>query len=331
MTTVAFDARETSHMSAGVLAYSRKMRAWLPRVAADVRLVPLGRGDNFDLAEQAGLPLAILHSGAQLAHFPTLFVPRFVPRPYVVTVHDLIDLHEPQFVKAKVGPYLRAIVAPAVRAARLVIVDDAATVADLERFFGVDPQRVRVIALGCDDQPDPAVPVVRARPYVLFVGNRRPHKNLSTLLEAWSQLPPELPVDLILSGPPDEALRATRGPGEVVFLGSPDDVELRGWYAGAAVYAHPAVREGFGLPMLEAMRAGARVIAAASALPACLREHAVAVDARDAQAWRAALAGVLVDPASARAAAAAAQSATAGLTWERTARLTAAVYREAAG
>jgi glycosyltransferase involved in cell wall biosynthesis len=328
MTTVAFDARETSHMSAGVLTYSRKLRAWLPRVAPDLQLVPVGGGDNFDLAEQIGLPLAILRTRARLAHFPTLFVPRFAPRPYVVTVHDLIDLHEPQYVKRKVGPYLRAIVAPAVRAASAVITDDEATVADLERFFGVDPARVRVIPLGCDDASGDAAPPARARPYVLYVGNRRPHKNLATLVAAWAQLPPEQAVDLALTGPPDDELRAARGPGEIVFLGQPRDEELRGWYAGAAAYAHPALREGFGLPLLEAMRAGARVIASRSALPACLAAHAVALEARDAGAWRAALAAVLADPGGARAAAQAACEATAGFTWERTARHTAAVYRE---
>jgi glycosyltransferase involved in cell wall biosynthesis len=331
MTIVAFDARETSHMSAGVLAYARKLRAWLPRVAPDVRVIPIGAGDNFDLAEQIGMPLEIARTPARLVHFPTLFVPRFVPRPYVVTVHDLIDLHFPQYVKRKVAPYMRAIVGPAVRAARAVITDDDATVADLERFLGVDPRRVRVIALGADDAPRPAVPVERPRPYFLYVGNRRPHKNLATLLAAWSQLDPGTPVDLALTGPPDEALRATPGPGDVVFLGERSDEELRDWYAGAAAYVHPALREGFGLPLLEAMRCGARVVAASSALPRILAPHALAVEPLDVAAWRTALNAVLRDPAAARAAAAAACDATRELTWERTARLTAAVYREAAG
>jgi glycosyltransferase involved in cell wall biosynthesis len=331
VTAVAFDARETSHMSAGVLTYSRRLRAWLPQVAPDVRLIPVGGGDNFDLPEQIGLPFAIARSGAQLAHFPTLFVPRFVPRPYVVTVHDLIDLQYPQYVKRRVGPYLRAVVAPAVRAARIVITDDEATVADLERFLGVDPRRVRVIALGDDDGLHPAVPVERPRPYLLYVGNRRPHKNLATLLAAWSLLPANSPVDLVLTGAPDDALRPHHAPGEIVFLGERPDAELRDWYAGAAAYAHPALREGFGLPLLEAMHSGARVVAARSALPHVLAEHAIAVEPLDVAAWRDALAAVLNDPAAARKAAQAAREATRALTWERTARLTAAVYREVAG
>ncbi len=332
MIRLAFDARETSHMSAGVLNYSRKLREWLPGVAPDVNLIPVGGGDNFDLAEQVGLPLAIARAHAGVAHFPTLFVPRFVPCPYVVTVHDLIDLHFPQFVKRRVPPYVRALVAPVVRGARAVITDDEATVDDLERFLGVDARRVRVIALGYDDPPAAPVPAAHPRPYVLYVGNRRPHKNLGTLLAAWSGLPRERPVDLVLSGADDPALRSAHaGPGEIVFLGERSDAELRSWYAGAAAYAHPALREGFGLPLLEAMRNGARVVASRAAMPRVLAAHAVLVEAEDVAAWRAALAEVLDDREAARAAAGAARAATSELTWERTARLTAAVYREIAG
>jgi glycosyltransferase involved in cell wall biosynthesis len=331
MTTIAFDARETSHMSAGVLNYSRKLREWLPRVAPDLGLRALGSGDNFDFSEQVALPFAIARSGAALVHFPTLFVPRFVPLPYIVTVHDLIDLHYPNFVKPQVVPYVRGIVAPVARGARAVITDDEATVADLERFLGVDPQRVRVIALGNDDPAEPVVPVSHPRPYVLYVGNRRPHKNLATLVAAWSALPAGQPVDLVLSGSPDDTLGAARGPGAVVFLGERTDDDLRRWYAGAAVYAHPALREGFGLPFLEAMRCAAPVLASDSAIPRRLAPHAVLAGARDVAGWTASLARLLADPAAARMAGVAAREATRELTWERTARLTAAVYREIAG
>jgi glycosyltransferase involved in cell wall biosynthesis len=331
MIRLAFDARETSHMSAGVLNYSRKLREWLPRVAPDVDLVAVGNGDNFDLAEQIGLPLAIARAHAQIAHFPTLFVPRFVPCRYVVTVHDLIDLHYPQFVKRQVAPYVRALVAPVLRGARAVITDDEATVDDLERFLGVDARRVRVIPLGYDEPPVTAAAMDHPRPYVLYVGNRRPHKNLATLVAAWSGLPAGRAVDLVLSGPPDAALQAARGPGEIVFLGELTDAELRRWYAGAAVYAHPALREGFGLPLLEAMRNGARVVSSKAAIPRVLAPHALVVDAGDVAAWRAALASQLDDPVGARAAAGTARAATRELTWERTARLTAGVYREVGG
>lgn len=326
MTRIAFDARETSHMSQGVLAYARSLRAWLPRVAPDLDLVALGDGDNFDVAEQVGLPFALLRSRARLAHFPTIYVPRVVPIPYVLTVHDLIDLHEPQYVKRHVGPYWRAVVAPVARGARAVITDDEATVADLERFLRVDPRRVRVIPLGSDDAP--AEPMTWPRPYLLYVTNRRPHKNIATLVRAWESLPAERAIDLVLSGDDDGSVRGTRERGEIVHLGHRSGAELARWYAGAAAYVHAALREGFGLPLLEAMRHGAPVVAARSALPRVLAPHALGVDGRDALAFRAALLEVLDDPPAAAARAAAASVATRALTWERTAAATAAVYRE---
>jgi glycosyltransferase involved in cell wall biosynthesis len=327
---VAFDARETSHMSHGVLAYSRHLRAWLPRVAPDLRIVPCGTGDNFDLAEQAGLPLAIARSGARLAHFPTLYVPRFIPVPYVVTIHDLIDMHFPQYVKRSVGPYWRTIVAPVARGARAVITDDVATVDDLERFLGVDPRRVRVIALGSDASGDVA-PMTHPRPYLLYVTNRRPHKNIATLVRAWEALPAEREIDLVLAGDDDGSVGGARERGTIVHLGHRSDDELARWYAGAAAYVHPALREGFGLPLLEAMRYGAPVVVARSAAPQILAGHARLVDATDATAYRDAILALLDDPAAARTSGAAARAATAALTWERTARETAAVYREIAG
>jgi glycosyltransferase involved in cell wall biosynthesis len=327
VTAIAFDARETSHMSHGVLAYSRNLRAWLPRVAPDLALVPVGAGDNFDLAEQVALPLALARSGARLAHFPTIYVPRIVPIPYVVTIHDLIDLHEPRYVKRHVGPYWRAIVAPVARGARAVITDDEATVADLVRFLRVDRQRVRVVPLGSDPVGE-VVPMDHPRPYLFYVTNRRPHKNIATLVRAWEALPAEREIDLVLSGDDDGNVRGARERGAIVHLGHRPAAELQRWYAGAAVYVHPALREGFGLPMLEAMRHGAPVVAARSALPRVLAPFALGVDARDALAFRAALLELLDDPPAAAERAAAARAATQALTWERTATATAAVYRE---
>jgi glycosyltransferase involved in cell wall biosynthesis len=325
---IAFDARETSHMSQGVLAYSRALRRHLPAVAPDLAIVAVGRGDNFDLAEQVGLPLELARSGAALVHFPTLYVPRIVPIPAIVTIHDLIDLHYPQYGKAKVGPYLRAVVAPVARAARCVITDDLATVADLERFFGVDPRRVRVVALGSDARGD-AVPKEHPRPYLLYVTNRRPHKNIATLVRAWEALPATTAVDLVLSGDDDGSVRGSRSAGAIVHLGHVADADLSRWYAGAAAYVHPALREGFGLPLLEAMRHGTPVIASRAATPAILAPHATLVDAEEVDAWCDAITAALDDPVGSRAAGAAARAATAALTWERTARETAAVYRDA--
>jgi glycosyltransferase involved in cell wall biosynthesis len=328
---VVFDRRCTSHMSAGMTLYVRKLAELLPGVAPDLRFAFTGKGDNFDAAEQVGLPLAIMRLRARLSHVPTPFVPVALPRRFVLTIHDLIDLHYPQFGKRKVGPYYRWVVGPVARRACAVITDDRMTVADLRRFLGVDPGRVRIIPLGVD-LPVPAMsPASNGRPYFLYVGNRRPHKNVATLVRAWSTLPAALAADLYVTGEPDSALVATatdRPNGELRFLGQRSDAELVEFYRSARAYVHPALREGFGLPILEAMRAGTPVIAATAALPHVLAPHAHGFAATDVGALRDQLVRALLEPQPFAARAVAAQAATRALTWERTARATADVYRE---
>jgi alpha-1,3-rhamnosyl/mannosyltransferase len=328
---VAFDRRITSHMSAGMSLYVRKLAELLPRVAPDLRFAFVGAGDNFDLAEQVGLPLALAGRRPRLAHLPSPFVPFLVPVPFVLTIHDLIDLHYPQFGKRKVGPYYRYGVAPVARRARAVITDDAVTAADLERFLGVDPARIRVVPLGVE--PPPAAFPARAGgpPYFLYVGNHRGHKNLATLVRAWAALPAALEVDLVLTGSDDvgEAFAGlTRARGKLVFTGVVSEAELAALYRGARAYVHPALREGFGLPMLEAMRAGTPVIAARSALPTVLAPYALPFAPEDSAELRVLLQQTLDEPASLAKLAQAASAATADLTWERTASATAAIYRE---
>ncbi|GAC1574780.1 MAG: glycosyltransferase family 1 protein [Candidatus Elarobacter sp.] len=326
---IALDVRETSHMSAGMLAYVRALRSWLPRVAPDLLLREFGEGDNFDVAEQLGMPLRLAWLRPRLVHFPTPFVPRVVTAPHVVTVHDLIDLEFPQHAKRKVGPYFRQVVGPVLRSARAVLTDDDATVALLGRYLGVDPARVRVVPLGVD-APDPLpAAIVRPRPFAFYAGNHRPHKDLPTAVRAWASLPEELDLDLLMTGPPEAAFAATRRTrGELVFLGDRSPVEMWRFHRSAAAYVHPALREGFGLPMLEALRSGTPVIAAAPAIPSELRPYVHAFPAGDADALRALLVRVLEDRAACARETAFARDATAHLTWERTARATAAVYRE---
>ncbi|HZO94507.1 MAG TPA: glycosyltransferase [Candidatus Baltobacteraceae bacterium] len=329
---LALDVRETSHMSAGMLAYARALRRLLPVVAPDLRILHVGGGDNFDLAEQIGLPLALLRARPRLVHFPTIFVPRFVAVPAVVTVHDVIDLEFPQYVKRKVGPYWRAVVAPVLRAARAVITDDARTAELLAHYARVAPTRVRIIPLGVDaPEPLPA-PLRRARPYFFYAGNHRPHKDLPTLVRAWASLPPAYAVDLILTGPENAGLRAAGGResrGELIFAGDVSDADVWALHRGAAAYVHPALREGFGLPLLEALRAGTLTIAAGDAIPDVLKPAVRAFPARDAPALTALLAHALDrTPQQIDADARAARDASAHLTWERTVRATAALYRE---
>ena len=324
MIDVALDVRETSHMSIGMRQYVRELAARLPRVAADLRFQAFGRGDNFDWAEQIEMPLHILRARPRVVHFTSPFAPLAVPAPYVVTIHDLIDLEFPQWAKPKARWYYRTAVRHIARAARCVITDDPSTAADIARFSHGPAERIAVVPLGVDL---PAlVPVARSVPYAIYAGNRRPHKDVGTIVEAWAQLDPDIELDLVITGDEDpELLAVRRARGRLLFVGELSHAEVLRWIAGAAVLVHAALREGFGLPLLEAVRLGTPVVATSSAVPHDLAQHVRTFPPKDAAAMARAIENVV--RGSQPAMADAARAATAMLTWDRCAAMTADVYR----
>ncbi|MGH7716109.1 MAG: glycosyltransferase, partial [Vulcanimicrobiaceae bacterium] len=186
MMDVAFDARLTTHMSVGMRQYVLELAERIPRLVPELRFTRFGSGDNFDWGEQVAMPLQIRRTKPRLVHIPSPFAPAFIPAPYVVTIHDLIDLNFPQWTKPKARWYFRTVVRRTARRARCVITDDEATARDLSAFYGLARERIAVIPLGVDI-PD-VEPVRRRRPYVIYAGNRRPHKDLATIVDAWSRV-----------------------------------------------------------------------------------------------------------------------------------------------
>jgi glycosyltransferase involved in cell wall biosynthesis len=324
MIDVAFDTRETSHMSVGMRQYVTELAKRIPRIAPELQFTTFGSGDNFDWDEQLAMPLEIARTHPRLVHIPSPFAPFVIPAPYVITIHDLIDLNFPQWTKPKARWYFRVAVRHAARHARCVITDDRATAEDLVRFYGLDPERIAVVPLGVDI-PD-VEPMRRAVPYVIYAGNRRPHKDLRTLLDAWRAVDPQTEVDLVMTGADDASLHGTpRERGGVVFTGDLSHVDVLRWIKGARALVHAALREGFGLPLLEAVRMGTPVICAESSVPSVLREHVETFAPGDATSFAHAIERALRGELCARAERA--QRETAELTWDYCAALTANVYR----
>jgi glycosyltransferase involved in cell wall biosynthesis len=324
---VALDLPRMRHMSVGMTAYAEELAARLPALAPDLCFTTLVRRSAIDAAEQFALPAALRRLRPAVTHFLSVYAPALAPQPYAITIHDLIHLRFPKLFKRTVGPYYATVVRAACARAARVLTDDERTIEDLERFLGVAPSKVRVIALGVDGRfALPAGPGGERRPYFLYVGNHKPHKDLATLYAAWQRLDPELEVDLLVTGSDDIAApeRPGRGRGVLRFLGDVGHERLAELYGGAAALVHPALCEGFGLPMLEAATVGCAVIACADAVPSILRPYVDTFPARDVGALVALLAHKLVSPGASDAARNFARS----LTWERCAERTAEVYRE---
>ncbi|MDY7105234.1 MAG: glycosyltransferase family 1 protein [Actinomycetota bacterium] len=261
--------------------------------------------------------------------------------PLVVTFHDLAFVHDPtQFTRRGVS-FLRACVAAARARADLVLCSSEATLTDCIAE-GFAPERLRVVPLGVggDDVAEDAVAAARARHgldgrYVVWVGTAEPRKNLPRLLDAFAALDRD-DVRLALVGPPgwgpDLSERIGALGDRVVVCGFVPAVERDALLAGAEVLCYPSLREGFGLPVLEAMRHGTPVVTSTGTSTEEVAAGAgELVDPRDTAAITAALARVLDDEAHAAALADAGRRRAAEHTWERTASLTVAAYREVAG
>ncbi len=312
--------------------YAIELAARLPQVAPEFEFVTFEEGKNFGLAEHVALPRAMRKARIDLAHFLSFYAPVLAPRPYIVTIHDLIHLRFPQFFKAKVGPYYRTAVKFLARRAARVITDDERTVFDLERFLKVERSRVRVVPLGVEDRfLREATPRAAPRPYFLYVGNHRAHKDLPTLFEAWAGLPERYEFDLYLTGHNDldmQLIKWQRPSRRIVFLGEVRPEELPPLYAGARALVHPSLREGFGLPIVEAMASRTAVIACEDAVPAVLETRLLTFPPRDAGALRTRMEWLIEDEGLRTALVNEGRARAQFLTWDRCARATADVYRE---
>lgn len=312
--------------------YVRELVARLPRVAPEYEYVTFTEGANFGWSEQASLPLALRRAKLDVVHFLSQYVPVFLPRRFVMTIHDLIHLRFPEYFKAKVGPYYATVVRRACARAQMVITDDDRTVDDLATLLGVQRAKIRVIPLGVSELfLRPVQAHGGTRPYLLYVGNHREHKDLATLFEAWSTLPESWQIDLYLTGPDDfggELQRRSGRDREIVALGDVATERLAAYYAGARALVQPALREGFGLPMLEAMAVGCPVLGCEDAIPQALAAAALRFPPHDVVGLRALVERLLSDEGLRGRAIDLGREVARELTWDRCARATADVYRE---
>jgi glycosyltransferase involved in cell wall biosynthesis len=323
MIRVAIPARTSGRVSAGMRAYGRAILERVGRVAPDVAIVPVD-------ASLAALPLALRRARAQLVHLPYLDAPPLLPRPYTAMVHDLIHLQFPALFSPATSAYWRFVATPLYRGAARLLVSDPRVADDCVHHLGVARERIRVVPLGYADGVPDAEPWRSERPYLFYAGNHRPHKGLETLYAAWRDLPDDLALDLVLTGPDEPAARGRyrRARGELSFLGEIDDATLARRYRGALAYVQPSLAEGFGIPALEAAAAATPVIATTSSVPAIVAPYAVTFAPGDASALASLVARIARDPSDARERAAEGAVVLRAYTWDRSAAETAAVFRE---
>ena len=273
---------------------------------------------NYSLREQISVPLALRRARVDLFHAPHYVVSPLTMCPYVVTIHDCIHLRFPQYLPSRAAYYYaRTMMTLAAKRARLVLTVSQASKHDIIHYLKVPASKVEVIYNEIDDRlatPPTPEDVARVRerflltsPFILYAGNIKPHKNVDRLIEAFSIVRRRgvQDVKLLIIGDEISRYPNLRRLGHrdqlhqhVRFLGFVPDETLAVLYRLASVFVFPSLSEGFGLPPLEAMAAGAPVITSnVSSRPEVVGDAALLIDPRDAGAIADAVVRVLGDPA----------------------------------
>lgn len=250
--------------------------------------------------EQILFPRLLLRYQLHLMHFPHFNVPLLYSRPFAVTIHDLILLHYPTVKASELSPFLywikyvvyRFVISSAIRRAKTIFTVSRFTERDLALHY---PKTVKKICMTYEaadtacpllsPEEENALQVLRlnfrgeGKPYVLYVGNAYPHKNLGLLLEVARLLPEKR---FVCVGKEDYFYKELKERvkslqlDNVFFVGFVPDRLLPTLYREAESYFFPSLYEGFGLPALEALAFGTPVVLArAGALPEIVGEAGI--------------------------------------------------------
>ncbi|MCK5862373.1 MAG: glycosyltransferase family 4 protein [Candidatus Hydrogenedentes bacterium] len=284
-------------------------------IPVDFRRIPLPTRFLYQCWASVGIPqVDRFLGGVDVYHAVNYVLPPVQRARRVLSIHDLCFLRHPEWASPKiVAPFQRTIRKDA-HEADLVIACSEATKREIVELLELPPEHIRVIYDAADSLFHPVAvdqakeQVARAlgikESYLLFVGTREPRKNLSTLLEAFSQA--DIPQHLVIAGGAgwnsrelqDQVMRLNLE-SKVHFTGYIQDRSLfPALYSAAVAFVFPSWYEGFGLPVLEAMACACPVIASnTTSIPEVGGDAALYVAPDDVAAWVSALRQVVGDKA----------------------------------
>ncbi len=276
---------------------------------------------HYSIAEQIRYWAILRSQNLDLMHFTHFNAPMLYRRPSVVTIHDLTLSYFPgkKMNSAFYRTAYRQVLGRAVKNAKKIIAVSENTKKDLIEELETNPEKIEVIYEGVSGifgpREDKEMLEETARkyqvtkPFFLYTGVWRSHKNLVNLLRAFKILREDenlaLEAQLVITGEEDpyypEVRRTVRELGlehDVIFTGLVPEDELLALYQTATVFVFPSLYEGFGFPPLEAMRCGTPVVASkSSCIPEiCGEDNALFFDPYDPQDMASVLHRIWLDP-----------------------------------
>lgn len=310
---IGIDARFYGPMGKGLGRYTQKLIENLEKIDSDNDYFIFLRSANFEeynpqnekfkkvlanyrwysFGEQFLFPQLLKKYKLDLVHFPHFNVPIFYFGKFVVTIHDLILLHFPTIRNTTLNPLFywikflayRLVINLALRRADSIITVSNFTKTDiLENYKFVSSERVEVTYEACDDfcrikNVESEENILKnygiIKPYLLYIGNAYPHKNLERLLDCFCEIGKGKNIFLVLVGGEDyfyKRLKKTAADKKIkniIFSGYVPDCDLDIVIKNCVLYVWPSLYEGFGLSPLEAMAKGIPVV---SADHPCMRE-----------------------------------------------------------
>ncbi len=322
--------------------------------------------DDMRLTEHIAFPLFLRRFSADVFHVPLNRVPLFMPKPYVVTVHDMGSLLFSQESGFRTNIRRYRFRRGLLRAGKVLAVS-AATRRDVVQTLGIPAEQVRLVysapapeffQRGHSADARAAGPATEEHerrrileryqihyPFLLYAGNIRPQKNIPRLVEAFAVVRNQLAnhpvygdIRLIIIG--DQIARNPSVRHAVIhsrvencarFLGFVPFDTLRIFYECASAFVFPSLYEGFGLPPLEAMASGTPVVTSnISSLPEAVSDAAMLVNPENVFDIARGISEVLLNEDLRRSLVAKGMEQAARFSWERTAREVIDVYEEVA-
>lgn len=290
------------------------------------------------------VPYRKMFTPADVTHFFNYIVPPGVSGKVIDTVYDLTYLRYPETMNSSNLTRLQKGMRRSLEQSDLVVTDSEFVKGEIVRELGYDANRIEVVYPSAVEEASIDLPKAYLKekwgldtPYLLYLGTIEPRKNINRLIQAYAKVSRELeqPPKLVLAGGKgwnaDDTYRlaAETLPDQIRFTGYLNDEEKKLLYRHASLFAFPSLYEGFGIPVLEAMRYGLPVVCSnTSSLPEVAGDSARLVEPTDVNDIAAGILELLCDPARAGQLSQRGKVEAERFSWDRSAEKLMQIYRK---